>query len=99
MYERPRALLESDPDEVRPEPDASRTPLRMADRGRLLQNGCELWLYQETKGGNMDCTFCLECVHACPHDNVGISVLIAYPMIILSRRRWIIFVLIPMPWH
>ncbi|MBT8395770.1 MAG: FesM, partial [Gemmatimonadetes bacterium] len=20
----------------------------------------------------MDCTFCLECVHACPHDNVGI---------------------------
>jgi hypothetical protein len=21
----------------------------------------------------MDCTFCLDCVHACPHDNVGIS--------------------------
>ncbi len=21
--------------------------------------------------GNMDCTFCLDCVHACPHDNVG----------------------------
>ena len=20
----------------------------------------------------MDCTFCLDCVHACPHDNVGI---------------------------
>jgi len=44
----------------------------MAERGRLLQNGCELWLYQETKWGNMDCTFCLECIHACPYDNVGI---------------------------
>ena len=22
--------------------------------------------------GNLDCTFCLDCVHACPHDNVGI---------------------------
>jgi hypothetical protein len=21
----------------------------------------------------MDCTFCLDCVHACPHDNVGIT--------------------------
>ena len=22
--------------------------------------------------GNLDCTFCLDCVHACPHENVGI---------------------------
>ena len=22
--------------------------------------------------GNMDCTFCLDCVHACPHDNIGL---------------------------
>ena len=21
----------------------------------------------------MDCTFCLDCIHACPHDNIGIS--------------------------
>jgi hypothetical protein len=34
--------------------------------------GCELWLFQERKTGNLDCTFCLDCVHACPHDNVGI---------------------------
>lgn len=33
--------------------------------------GCELWLFQERKVGNMDCTFCLDCVHACPYDNVG----------------------------
>jgi ferredoxin len=35
--------------------------------------GCELWLFQQRKVGNMDCTFCLDCAHACPHDNVGIS--------------------------
>lgn len=33
--------------------------------------GCELALFQPKKQGNMDCTFCLDCVHACPHDNVG----------------------------
>ncbi|HEX5082738.1 MAG TPA: 4Fe-4S binding protein [Blastocatellia bacterium] len=36
------------------------------------QRGCELALFQPLKAGNMDCTFCLDCVHACPHDNVGI---------------------------
>ena len=37
-----------------------------------IQRGCELALFQPAKVGNMDCTFCLECVQACPHDNVGI---------------------------
>jgi hypothetical protein len=35
--------------------------------------GCELWLFQPQKVGNMDCTFCLDCAHACPYGNVGIS--------------------------
>jgi polyferredoxin len=39
----------------------------------ILQRGCELALFQPRKVGNMDCTFCLDCVHACPHDNVGLS--------------------------
>jgi hypothetical protein len=39
----------------------------------VIQRGCELALFQPRKVGNMDCTFCLDCVHACPHDNVGIS--------------------------
>jgi ferredoxin len=38
----------------------------------VLQRGCELALFQPAKVGNLDCTFCLDCVHACPHDNVGI---------------------------
>ncbi|MCA9737962.1 MAG: FesM [Gemmatimonadetes bacterium] len=37
-----------------------------------VQRGCELWLFQPRKVGNVDCTFCMECIHACPHDNVGI---------------------------
>jgi len=41
-------------------------------RGNAAQRGCELHLFQPRKHGNFDCTFCLDCVHACPHDNVGI---------------------------
>jgi len=41
-------------------------------RGRDGIPGCELGLYQPRKAGNMDCTFCLDCVHACPHDNLGV---------------------------
>ena len=38
----------------------------------VIQRGCELALFQPRKIGNLDCTFCLDCVQACPHDNVGI---------------------------
>jgi len=38
----------------------------------VIQRGCELALFQPGKASNMDCTFCLDCVYACPHDNVGI---------------------------
>jgi cytochrome c oxidase assembly factor CtaG len=41
-------------------------------RGRDGMPGCELHLFVPRKSGNMDCTFCLDCVHACPHTNVGI---------------------------
>jgi hypothetical protein len=38
----------------------------------ILQRGCELALFLPSKAGNMDCTFCLDCVHACPQDNIGL---------------------------
>ena len=41
-------------------------------RGNAHERGCELLLFQPKKHGNFDCTFCLDCVHACPHANVGI---------------------------
>ena len=39
---------------------------------RIAIPGCELELFQPAKRGNLDCTFCLDCVDACPHNNVGI---------------------------
>ena len=41
-------------------------------RGNDRQRGCELDLFLPRKAGSMDCTFCLDCVKACPHDNIGI---------------------------
>ena len=34
--------------------------------------GCQTQLFQPKKSGNMDCTFCMDCVDACPHDNVAV---------------------------
>ena len=45
-------------------------------RGGSSQRGCELKLFQPKKKSNVDCTFCLDCVHACPHDNVGLLAVI-----------------------
>lgn len=41
-------------------------------RGNEYQRGCEMELHLPRKSGNLDCTFCLDCARACPHDNVGI---------------------------
>jgi ferredoxin len=41
-------------------------------RGNQHARGCELSLFQPKKSSNLDCTFCLDCVKACPHDNVAI---------------------------
>ncbi|MGA9716795.1 MAG: hypothetical protein WBQ79_00830, partial [Acidobacteriaceae bacterium] len=41
-------------------------------RGNERQRGCELELYLPEKRSNADCTLCMDCVKACPHDNIGI---------------------------
>lgn len=41
-------------------------------RGNEKQRGCELYLFQPKKATNLDCTFCLDCIHACPHENIGL---------------------------
>jgi cytochrome c oxidase assembly factor CtaG len=41
-------------------------------RGSETVPGCQAGLFQPRKSGNMDCTFCLDCVHGCPHSNVGV---------------------------
>ena len=57
-------------------------------RGNEKQRGCELELFQPPKTSNMDCTFCLDCVHSCPHQNV--SLLMSPPgsqLIRIERRK------------
>jgi cytochrome c oxidase assembly factor CtaG len=56
-------------------------------RGGSLQRGCELQLFQPKKAGNMDCTFCLDCVHACPHANVGILAFVPASQLFHDRDR------------
>ncbi len=41
-------------------------------RGNQTARGCELYLFQPKKASNLDCTFCMDCVKACPHDNVAL---------------------------
>jgi cytochrome c oxidase assembly factor CtaG/ferredoxin len=41
-------------------------------RGNERERGCQMGLYLPRKSGNLDCTFCLDCVRACPHENIGL---------------------------
>lgn len=53
----------------------------------VIQRGCELALFQPRKVGNLDCTFCLDCVYACPHDNVGILSRVPAERLVVSGTR------------
>ena len=54
---------------------------------RLEQRGCELGLFLPVKVGNMDCTLCLDCVHACPHDNIALATRVPGAEWLDPRRR------------
>jgi hypothetical protein len=58
-----------------------------ADRSKVVQRGCELALFLPHKEGNMDCTFCLDCVHACPHDNVALTTRLPASELWVDPRR------------
>ncbi len=53
----------------------------------VVRRGCELGLFLPMKVGNLDCTFCLDCVHACPHDNVAIARRLPGVELVDGRRR------------
>ena len=57
---------------------------------RVLRRGCELALFLPTKVGNLECTFCLDCVQACPHDNVALATRIPGEELSDDRRRSVI---------
>ena len=56
-------------------------------RGNATRRGCELDLFMPRKVGNLDCTACLDCVHACPHDNIGIFVAVPGSDLVHDTRR------------
>jgi polyferredoxin len=53
----------------------------------VLQRGCELRLFLPLKTGNLDCTLCLDCVHACPHDNIALATRLPGAELANARRR------------
>ena len=53
----------------------------------VLKRGCELALFVPTKVGNLDCTFCLDCVRACPLDNVAIALRVPGEELVDDERR------------
>jgi ferredoxin len=56
----------------------------------ITQRGCELGLFLPSKVGNLECTFCLDCVQACPHDNVAIAFRVPGEELTDDRRRSVI---------
>jgi len=58
-----------------------------ADPVRIVQRGCELGLFLPGKVGNLDCTLCLDCVHACPHDNIALATRVPALELLDTRRR------------
>lgn len=56
-------------------------------RGNTKQHGCEMDLHLPRKSGNFDCTFCLDCVRACPHDNIGLMTVPAGLDIVRDPQR------------
>ena len=54
---------------------------------RIVRRGCELNLFLPSKVGNMDCTLCLDCVHACPHDNIALTTRLPGMELLDTRRR------------
>lgn len=54
--------------------------------GSATQQGCQLELFVPTMKSTLDCTLCLDCVKACPYDNVALAV--RPPGDELFRQSW-----------
>jgi cytochrome c oxidase assembly factor CtaG len=55
--------------------------------GNDRRPGCETDLFVPRKAGNLDCTFCLDCARACPHDNVGLQLVAPGADLVRDPRR------------
>lgn len=55
--------------------------------GNDRSRGCQTALFQPQKFGNLDCTYCFDCVDACPHDNVALVQVQPLADIATDQRR------------
>lgn len=67
--------------------DCVRGRREVTSPGVTVQRGCELGLFLPLKVGNLDCTFCLDCVQACPRDNVAIAARLPGAELVDGSRR------------
>lgn len=67
-----RACKTSDCIKGRPAAASAPSATAPKEAGHYVLRGCELGLFLPMKVGNLDCTMCLDCVHACPHDNIAL---------------------------
>jgi polyferredoxin len=67
--------------------DCIRGRRNQEDPRRVERRGCELALFMPAKIGNLDCTLCLDCVRACPHDNISLTRRLPGVELLDLRRR------------
>lgn len=68
-------------------PEAATAAVAAVRRRAVVQRGCELNLFLPAKVGNLDCTLCLDCVHACPHDNIALATRVPGEELMETGRR------------
>jgi polyferredoxin len=51
------------------------------------RSGCQLGLFAPAKAGSLDCTYCLDCIGACSHDNVGLLARVPASELAVKSRR------------
>jgi len=57
-------------------------------RGGVGGPGCQVDLLVPEKAGSLDCTLCLDCIRACPHDNVALGAVRPAQNLELARSRF-----------
>lgn len=56
-------------------------------RGNETHRGCELSLFMPKKHGSLDCTFCMDCVIACPFNNIEVASVIPGSELLKETHR------------
>jgi polyferredoxin len=64
------------------------TPIATHEHNKRGTLGCGTLLFVPTMQNSLDCTLCLDCVRACPHDNVKLAARPARQLLGEFPKRW-----------